>query len=345
MKTLKQFSHVFGPYPGMNTKATMKILRRLFLFSNCQQKKRSNARPKGSAFTANATIERAPIESRVTPSGKEALKANVRPCFYYQMGQCLGVCTGEITPAEYKKRVINPLVMFLRGKKKPLIKNLESRMKNLARAHEFEEAARVRDQVRRLQHIHDIAMLNKSYFADDLEMGKEKREMGRIEGYDISNLGATGVVGSMVVFVDGEPDKSQYRKFKIRTFAGQSDVDALAEVLERRFKHGKVISRDYWPLPDLILVDGGKPQVNRAQKILQEHKLKIPLVGIAKGPERKRNDIVIGDWEKKKEKGKRGIENLKISQWVYAHTRLLITIRDEAHRFAIAYQRKLRNIK
>jgi len=278
------------------------------------------------------------------------------------MGECLGVCIGVISPAAYKKRVINPLVMFLRGKKKPLIRNLESRMRILAKTQEFEEAGRVRDQIKKLQHIHDIAMLNKSFFEDNqFQISDFRFQITRIEGYDISNLGSTGVVGSMVVFIDGEPDKSQYRKFKIRTFAAQSDVAALAEVLTRRLLHAgvrssentepqaglkevkshksKVISRDYWPFPDLILVDGGKPQVNRAQQILQEHNLDIPVVGIAKGPERKRNDIII-------DKGKLKIENLKIlSHWAYAHTRLLIAVRDEAHRFAVAYQRKLRRIR
>src|SRR3989338_8717414 len=100
----------------------------------------------------------------------------------------------------------------------------------------------------------------------------------RVEGYDISNLGPTGKVGSMVVFVNGEPDKNQYRRFKIRTVEGQSDVDCLEEVIRRRLRHAPQIrnqkseirNRNVWPLPDVFLIDGGKPQVNRVKNGLNE---------------------------------------------------------------------------
>jgi len=211
-------------------------------------------------------------------------------------------------------------------------------MKMAARAENFESAARLRNQIVRLQHIHDIALINKSFIQTSdfrLQQSAEDRspkaEVYRIEGYDISNLGATGMVGSMVVFTHGEPDKSQYRKFKIRTVTGQSDVDCLDEVMRRRLRHTE------WPLPDLFLIDGGKPQVNRVVKILKELNIRIPVVGIAKGRERKRNDIVFGlrttDFRLQRE----------LVRWVQAHTRLLIAVRDEAHRFAIAYHKKLRS--
>lgn len=323
----KKLKAIFGPYPGLNTGAMMKLLQKLFYFSTCSPTRNL---PKGDK-----------------PNQK-------RPCLYRQMGHCLGICTGEISPKEYRAQVIRPLVLFLGGKKKQVVKNLESRMKNLAKQKEYEDAGQLRDQIHRLQRIQDIALLNKSFVSDQGTVNsKHGTIVVRVEGYDISNLGPTGVVGSMVVFTNGEADKSQYRKFKIRTVAGQSDVDALAEVLERRLRHAyhtdtrmyaddaNHADKDYWPLPDLFLIDGGKPQVNCAKKVLREAKVSVPIVGIAKGPERKRNDILIDIKEIKDigEKSKR-----ELIRWVDQHRALLIRVRDEAHRFAISYQRKLRKI-
>ncbi len=319
----KTFAHVFGPYPGLNTKAAMKVLRKLFSFSTCQKAgKRKNGRT-------------------------EELK-NLRPCLYYQMHRCLGVCMGEISPRDYRAKVILPLVTFLSGRKKQLLKQLEIRMRRSARAQDFEEAARLRNQIQNLQRIQDIALLNKSFVSSSIQKkvlplvgGTEGGFTGgmsavsttinirRIEGYDISNLGAIGKVGSMVVFVNGEADKNQYRKFKIKTVEGQSDVDCLEEVIRRRLRHAE------WDYPQLFLIDGGKPQVNRVKKILDELHVDIPVVGIAKGPERKRNDIILGF---------RASDFGFLKSWVYANTRLLIAVRDEAHRFAIGYQRQTRKL-
>ncbi|MFZ2190267.1 MAG: GIY-YIG nuclease family protein [Candidatus Magasanikiibacteriota bacterium] len=293
LKQLQQFQHVFGPYPGLNTKATMRLLQRLFYISHCK-----------------------PCEP-----GKLC-----KPCLYHQMGQCLGVCTGEIKPAEYKKKVINPLIKFLRGNKKGLIRDLEKKMKLESKQENFEEAARLRNQIKALERIHDIALLNKT-FIENQKIKRSKDQNLRMEGYDISNLGETGKVGSMVVFENGYPNKSQYRKFKIKTVIGQSDVDCLAEVLERRLKH------DEWKMPDVILVDGGVPQVNKAIEIIRTNKFKIPVVGIAKGPERKRNDFISGS------------KDQEFVKWVKENQNLLIQVRDEAHRFAIKYQRSLRKIR
>ncbi len=303
-KALKEFTYVFGPYPGLNAKATMKILRRLFQFSTCQKTKRASAQK----FT--------------------------RPCLYYQMGECLGVCTGEILPADYKQKVIRPLVTFLKGNKKQLIKSLERDMKKASRAEDYEEAARLRDQLNSLMRIQDIALLNQSFFNDDIgqvdneltqNLGFAKDHI-RIEGYDISNLGTSGKVGSMVVFNAQEPIKSEYRKFKIKTVVGQSDVDCLREVLTRRLKHAE------WKLPQVFLIDGGRPQVHAALGVIQAKSLNIPVVGIAKGSERKKNEFILGS------------KAPEFVRWVETHRDLLIKVRDEAHRFAVSYQKKLRRV-
>ena len=284
----KDFLYISGPYPSLNGKVTMKLLRRLFYISTCK------------------------------PDSK-------RPCLYRQMGQCLGVCTGDISSREYRRKVIRPLITFLSGGKKKIIKSFETQMVRAARKEDFEEAARLRNQLHALMRIQDIALINKDFFAD-LDPQKKDGEKVRIEGYDISNLGKTGKVGSMVVFDHDGPVKHSYRKFKIKTVEGQSDVDCLEEVLVRRFKHTE------WEYPTVILIDGGLPQVNRAKQVAERLRITIPIVGIAKGPERKRNDFILGNKE------------TEFVHWVNNHQELLIRVRDEAHRFAITYQRKLRRL-
>lgn len=301
---------IFGPYPDIKTNDMMKILQRLFNISYCQPNQN-------------------------------------KPCFYRQLGQCFGVCTGEINASDYKRKVINPLIKFLRGNKKGLIKDLNKRMMTTARQEDFEEAGRLRDQIKNLRKIQDVALLNKDFFNKKLRIADYARpqarqglQITRIEAYDISNLGVSGKVGSMVVFDAKGPVKSDYRKFKIRTVAGQSDVDCLEEVMTRRLNHPE------WPWPNIILIDGGKPQVNAVQKIItqsppyqggvterSEVKRVIPVIGIAKGAGRKKNEFI---YNKK---------DHSLAALIRDNEQLLIQARDEAHRFAIQYQRKLRRIQ
>ena len=130
----------------------------------------------------------------------------------------------------------------------------------------------------------------------------------------------------MVVFDENGPIKSQYRKFNIKTVVGQSDVDCLAEMLFRRLKHTE------WQLPDIFLIDGGLPQVRVVLKILHEYKNDSPVVGIAKGPTRRNNVFIVQT------------KNPTWRQWVYSHQSLLIRVRDEAHRFAISFNRSKRRL-
>ncbi len=283
----KKFLHVFGPFPGLNTQATLKLLRKLFAYSSC-----SPAQP--------------------------------RACFYYQIEQCLGVCTNEITRKEYNQKVVKPLTLFFKGHKKQLMKDLEKQMRLESKNENFEEAQRLRDQISNLKKIHDVALLNKTFYNNVVTLSLPKSDnIKRIEGYDISNLSTSDKVGAMVVFQNGAVEKSHYRKFKIKTVIGQSDVDCLKEVLNRRLRHAE------WPLPQLFLIDGGKPQVNTAKEIVALHKLNIPVVGIAKGPDRKKNEFFAPK---------------VIAKWLEQNKETLIQVRDEAHRFAINYNRELRKI-
>ena len=144
----------------------------------------------------------------------------------------------------------------------------------------------------------------------------------RIECYDVANIQGQYATGAMVVFTNGEKDSSSYRKFKIRKVRGQNDFAMMKEVLSRRLTH-----LDDWGKPDLIIVDGGKGQISSAHQALQEANVTIPLVGLAK-----REEIIItSDFiEIKLPKNSKALQ-------------LVMRIRDEAHRFAITFQRKLRS--
>jgi excinuclease ABC subunit C len=234
-----------------------------------------------------------------------------RPCFDYQIGLCPGTCTEDFSRTEYLKNIKN-LELFFEGKKKKIVQSLKKEMAAASRTTEYEKAEKAKRQLFALQHIQDVALIGEEKIRD----AGRRPQTERIEGYDISNISGTSAVGSMVVFLGGEPERNEYRKFRIRTVFGPDDTGMMKEVLTRRF-------RNAWPKPDLILIDGGAGQVNAAREVLRKFELKIPIVGLAKGPERKRNDL-IG----------------KIPEFTDLKT--LIRTRDEAHRFAIGYHKKIR---
>jgi len=237
-----------------------------------------------------------------------------RPCFDYQIGLCPGLCAGTLDATEYKKTARN-LKLFFEGKKKRILKLLKSEMRAASKKMEYELASRLKRQVFGLTHVEDVALIRD----DSVEViGDGRGEKYRIEGYDISNISGESAVGSMVVFVGGKPAKGEYRKFKIKAVIGANDTAMLKEVLARRLGH---ISE--WPLPDLFLIDGGLGQVNAARAALRARGLRLPVIGIMKGPDRKRNDI-IGTLLPGTDK------------------RVLIRVRDEAHRFAVKYHKQVR---
>ena len=282
-------SAVFGPFTSASTlREALKILRGIFPWSEC--------RPNQG-----------------------------RPCFYYGIKKCLGVCIGKISKKDYQKN-ISGLKLFFSGKKTQIIKNLEREMKEASKSHEFERAADNRNRIYALNHIHDISLIKKDDYADYKNYNIQKYNvMGRIEGYDISNISQKLAVGSMIVFEEGSPKKSEYKKFRIKqTEAG--DVPMLHEILARRFKNN-------WPRPDIILIDGGEAQVNVAEKVLKANKLNIPVIGIAKGISRK-NDRFVFDYK-----------NQELKRIIKTFENLFKQTRDEAHRFAIGYHRSLRKIK
>lgn len=153
----------------------------------------------------------------------------------------------------------------------------------------------------------------------------------RIEAFDISNLGDRFAVGSMVVMEDGEPASGEYRRFKIRTVAGQNDFAMMNEVLSRRLRRAVAKDEKFSKLPDLMLIDGGKGQLNAAQAALRDYAAhlpqKIPMIALAKRIE----EIFVP--------GKSAAIVLRKDN---PTLHLIQRLRDEAHRFAVTYHRKLR---
>lgn len=157
----------------------------------------------------------------------------------------------------------------------------------------------------------------------------------RIEGYDISNIMGTSAVGSMVVFEGGVAKKSDYRHFKIKTIEGANDFGMMAEMLTRRIASATGGAVREPPLPDLILIDGGKGQISAVRKVLEEAGLgSIDLIGLAKEKNGRPERIFLPD-----------LSEPIILPLGSPATHLLMQVRDEAHRFAITYHRKIRSQK
>lgn len=167
-------------------------------------------------------------------------------------------------------------------------------------------------------------------------------EISRMEAFDISNISGFENVGSMVVYEKGKPKRSDYRKFKIRTVSGPDDYACMKEVLTRRFLHGMEEAKElqekqlekefgsFTKFPDLILMDGGKGQVNVARQVLDELRIEIPVCGMVKDDNHRTRGLYY--------------QNKEIAIDTRGEGFKLITrIQDEAHRFAIEYHRSLRS--
>ena len=161
----------------------------------------------------------------------------------------------------------------------------------------------------------------------------------RIECFDISNISGTQSVGSMVCFTDGQPDKQRYRRYRIRTLEGPNDYGMMLEVLQRRYR--RALAED--DLPDLLMVDGGKGQLSMAVRILEELGLsELDVVGIAKS--RLKVDETSGDrWHSDEKFYRPGRKNAVTFPNHAPALFLLQRVRDEAHRFAVTYHKKLRS--
>lgn len=293
-----KIKNAIGPFTdGTALRQTLKLLRRAFPYCTCK-----------------------------TP--------HKRPCLNYQIGKCAGICCTQnpqlwnfkTTPTEYRKN-IKRIIEILLGEKSEIAKKIRLEMKNASQKHQFEQAAKLRDQLWQLENVfsHRQVVRDESRIERGLDELANilKIEMPkRIETYDISNIQGQYAVGSMVVFTDGLPDKSQYRKFKIKAIVGANDVWMLKEIISRRLRHKE------WPMPNLMLIDGGQAQLNIARLALKQIKLNLPVISLAK-----KEEVIFAT---------HGTIKLKKDS---PALQILQQARDEAHRFAISYHRKLRKYK
>jgi excinuclease ABC subunit C len=210
--------------------------------------------------------------------------------------------------------------IFKKGKAR-VEKDLEKEMKFLAKQEKFEEADKIKNQLYSLKRVFSHARVFEMKEVSPLSF--EDWPYKRAEAYDIANIQGKEATGSMVVFTNGKPDKSQYRKFKIKGLDTPNDIAMLKEVLERRFNHKE------WSLPDLVLIDGGKAQFNVAKKTCSEFK-DIKIMAIAK----RNNELYIEDSKKP----------LLLKNMPRQTFNTVLQMRDEAHRFAQKYHHKLREV-
>jgi len=277
-----QISVIHGPFPNSKElKEALKLIRKIF-----------------------------PYRDKCLPRAESRGEYKIgKLCFNRQLGLCPGVCTGEISKTDYAKIVRN-LKLFFQGKKGAVVKNLKQEMKRLAKAREFERAAKIRNQIFALNHIRDVALIGKQPNYDRGEF--------RIEAYDIAHTGGKEVVGVMTVVVAGEPAKSEYRKFKIKEDRND-DVANLREIISRRLGHPE------WPAPSLVVVDGGQGQLRAAEALLAEAGVIWPAVAVVKD-ERHRARQILGD---------RALITGREDEIILANT--------EAHRFGLKWHRERRD--
>jgi len=280
-------------------------------------------------------------------------------CLNAHIGKCLGFCCLKDpvnARLELYKENIKAIKGILNGNKATVIKELKKEMVALAKDHRFEDAIALRSKIGNIERIFQNAQIIKrqqEHFHALVEIQKVlklKNIPNRIEGYDISNIQGVHATGAMIAFIEGRPDKNEYRKFKIRqNFSSKNqggqvytkktadsprgasaklgDTGMLREVLTRRLNHPE------WPYPDLIIVDGGKGQLNAIQAVLKEAKQDISTIGLTK------NDKHFGDYVVYHVDQTYKI--IKLTRLPPAVRNLILDVDAEAHRFAIGYYRKL----
>lgn len=310
----KSLKASFGPFPSStNVKSVLRLLRRVFPYSDH--------------------------------------KITKRACLYSHIGLC-NPCPSVVENILEDKKIkstmrrkyllnIKRINSVLTGAFDGVTKDLEKEMRQFSKTENYEEAALVKEQINKLNYITrpqmptDSFMENPNLYQDLRE--KELTEFqklvskyisikkpNRIECFDIAHLAGTNPTASMVTFVGAEADKSYYRHFKVKQTKGNSDVDSLKEVIKRRMAH-----LDDWGRPDLIIVDGGKPQVGVFIKELSNSG--IPVVGLAKRLETFVIPIMLNN--------EINFTELKVPRGPVLN--LVQRMRDEAHRFARRLHHKL----
>ena len=281
-----------------------------------------------------------------------------RACLNYHIGKCDAPCENRITCDSYAEK-ISQVKKYLDGDSAEIIRYLKSEMLAASDKMEYEKAGEYKNLLQAATRIKSELSKRKDWKVleqnEEKIRAEEKQTKGaaeelssllgidyavRMESFDISNTSGTESVASMVVYENGRPKKSDYRKFKIKTVKGPDDYASMAEVLERRFTHNRkneCSDSSFSNLPDLLLIDGGKGQVHAVLEVIEKlskdgmtELLGIPVCGMVKDNRHRTRGLFYNDREYIMEKNS---ESFK----------LLTRIQDETHRFAIEYHRSLRS--
>jgi excinuclease ABC subunit C len=296
--------------------------------SICRPKNKENALCFGPYTDSQAIRELIKKIRKIFPF-RSCPKMPKKACLNFHIGLCPAPCIGKINKKDYAQNIRN-ISLILKGKRESLFKILQEEIRIESDKRNFEEAAKLRDQMLALGSIYLGGYVN-----NFLEEAKQlaqilrlKKLPFRIEAFDVSNIFGKEAVGSMVSFWRGLPDKNNYRRFRIKESQGQiDDYKMLAEITRRRYAR---LKNENITFPDLVLIDGGKGQVSVVKNELDRLHLDLPLIGIAKSEEK------IFSFNK--------INPIKLPLNNPA-LRLIMRIRDEAHRFAISYHHLLRRKK
>ncbi len=258
-------------------------------------------------------------------------------CLYGHLQHCSAPCVGKVTLDDYRRQVAEACD-YLEGQTGEWQKELEAQMRKASEARDFEKAARYRDMISDLR---ETTRKSRKFtrmpvnLPGAIDSGRDLIALaqaiglaaspGRIEGFDISNISGTFMVASMVSFLDGKPDRAQYRRFRIKNVVAQDDFACMAETVRRRYSR---LQRESRPMPDLILIDGGKGQLGMACRELVKLGLEhVPVIGLAK------------EFEEIYRPGKNAPLRLDLDSGAL---KLLQRVRDESHRFANTYNAQLR---
>ena len=254
-----------------------------------------------------------------------------RPCIYFKLNLCEAPCIDRISQSTYREN-LDHIIQFLKGNKKIVIQKLKKQMAYEAHQENFEKASELRNQLFALENVALHKNIIESHRSRKSQHMKELQEVlqlpklpKRIEGFDSSHFHGDSAVVSMVVFENGKSQTKYYRRFKITAPPeGGDDFYNLNQALSRRFQ------RQDWPIPDLILIDGGKGQLQQALKAQENgliHYKSIPIISLAK-----KEELIFTPTLPSPLKLPRSSKALQLLQ----------SIRDESHRFAITYHKKLR---
>jgi len=308
--------------------------------------------PYSSALAARKALK---LLRRVFPFATKRLNGQKRASLHYHLGLDPGLEENKTSIEDYRAN-LRKLMAIIQGRRKTIERELERDMKRAAKASDFEAAAHRRNQLFALQGLDRQVIFSDKEFLDIskdhalnelvnlLSLGKFPR---RIEGYDISHQQGSDVVASMVVFTNGVSDKAQYRKFKTRSNRND-DFYNMRETISRRLSDK---NRKAWGLPDLVLIDGGKGQLQVAIQARDERGCQsIPFIGLAKREEQ----IVIHQTKSQVILNKLSLQGIggfatESQDFVLVNlphssnlVKLLQRIRDESHRFAVSYHSALK---